>query len=45
MAVIYKHLKPCGAVFYIGLKKVVGKFNYNPIEVCSTPAVITVKFN
>ena len=27
------------------LKKVVGKFNYNPIEVCSTPAVITVKFN
>ena len=27
------------------LKKVVGKFNYNPIEVCSTPTVITVKFN
>ena len=27
------------------LKKVVGKFNYNPIEVCSTPSVITVKFN
>mgnify|MGYP003610285909 CR=1 FL=1 len=27
------------------LKKVVGNFKYNPIEVCSTPAVITVKFN
>lgn len=27
------------------LKKVVGKFNYNPIEVCSTPTVITVEFN
>lgn len=27
------------------LKKVIGNFKYNPIEVCSTPAVITVKFN
>jgi len=27
------------------LKKVVGKFNYNPIEVCSIPMVITIKFN
>ena len=27
------------------LRKVVGNFNYDPIEVCSTPAVITVKFN
>lgn len=27
------------------LKKVVGKFGYNPIEVCSTPSVITIKFN
>ena len=27
------------------LRKVVGNFNYNPIEVCSTPTVITVKFN
>ena len=27
------------------LKKVVGNFKYNPIEVCSTPVVITVKFN
>ena len=27
------------------LKKVVGNFKYNPIEVCSTPAVITVKLN
>lgn len=26
------------------LRKVVGNFNYNPIEVCSTPTVITVKF-
>ena len=26
-------------------RKVVGNFNYDPIEVCSTPAVITVKFN
>ena len=26
------------------LRKVVGEFQY-PIEVCSTPAVITVKFN
>lgn len=27
------------------LKKVVGNFNYDPIEVCSTPSVYTVKFN
>ena len=27
------------------LRKVVGNFNYDPIKVCSTPAVITVKFN
>ena len=27
------------------LRKVVGNFNYDPIEVCSTPSVITVKFN
>lgn len=27
------------------LKKVVGKFSYNPIEVCSTPSVVTVKYN
>lgn len=27
------------------LRKVVGNCNYDPIEVCSTPAVITVKFN
>lgn len=27
------------------LRKVVGTFEYNPIEVCSTPSVITVKFN
>ena len=27
------------------LRKVVGNFNYNPIEVCSTPVVITIKFN
>ena len=27
------------------LKKVVGDFNYDPIEVCSTPSVYTVKFN
>ncbi len=61
MAVIYKHLKPCGEVFYIGigqeekrlinadlngslniLRKVVGEFQY-PIEVCSTPLVLTIK--
>ena len=27
------------------LKKVVGNFDYDPIEVCSTPSVYTVKFN
>ena len=27
------------------LKKVVGNFYYDPIEVCSTPSVYTVKFN
>ncbi len=27
------------------LKKAVGNFNYDPIEVCSTPSVLTVKFN
>lgn len=27
------------------LRKVVGNFNYDPIEVCSTPSVITVKYN
>ena len=27
------------------LKKVVGNFNYDPIKVCSTPSVYTVKFN
>ena len=27
------------------LKKVVGDFDYDPIEVCSTPSVYTVKFN
>lgn len=27
------------------LKKVVGNFNYDPIEVCSAPSVYTVKFN
>ena len=27
------------------LKKVVGNFDYYPIEVCSTPSVYTVKFN
>lgn len=27
------------------LRKVVGKFSYNLIEVCSTPSVITVKYN
>lgn len=27
------------------LKKVVGNFNYDPIEVCSAPSVLTVKFN
>ena len=27
------------------LKKVVGNFNYDSIEVCSTPSVYTVKFN
>ena len=51
---IYRHLKPCGEGILINadvngslniLKKVVGNFKYNPIEVCSTPAVITVKFN
>ena len=25
------------------LKKVVGNFNYDPIEVCSTPLVLTIK--
>ena len=38
------YLKQTGISLNI-LKKVVGNFDYYPIEVCSTPSVYTVKFN